>query len=72
MKISIDKDKCIKCGLCVSLCPKVFVLKEEGVEVIHKDENLGDKKNNKELTNDLEMAKAGCPNMAITIEEINR
>lgn len=28
MKIYIDKEKCIGCGACVSICPKVFVLKD--------------------------------------------
>jgi ferredoxin len=26
----VDKDKCIGCGLCVSLCPGVFAFDEEG------------------------------------------
>ena len=26
----VDKDKCIGCGLCVSLCPDVFELGEDG------------------------------------------
>lgn len=26
----VDREKCIGCGLCVSLCPKVFELDEEG------------------------------------------
>jgi len=27
MKVLIDKEKCIGCGLCESLCGKVFVMK---------------------------------------------
>ncbi len=69
MKISIDKDKCIKCGLCASICPEVFVLKEDGIEVIHKEESLIDKKANKKLSDDLKMAETSCPVKAITIEE---
>jgi ferredoxin len=26
MKVKIDQDECIECGLCVSTCPDVFVL----------------------------------------------
>ncbi len=69
MKISIDKDKCIKCGLCASICPEVFVLKEDGIEIIHKDEGLVEKNTDKKLIEDLEMAETSCPVKAITIEE---
>ena len=24
MKVSVDKEKCISCGLCLSICPNVF------------------------------------------------
>jgi len=30
MKVTVDKDKCIGCGLCVSLAPKSFKLGEDG------------------------------------------
>ncbi len=30
MKVKVDQDKCIGCGLCVSLAEEVFVLNEEG------------------------------------------
>lgn len=28
MKVKVDKEKCIGCGLCESICPKVFVMKD--------------------------------------------
>jgi len=29
MKVKVDKNKCIGCGACESICPEVFVLKNE-------------------------------------------
>jgi len=28
MKIKIDKQKCLGCGVCINLCPEVFELKD--------------------------------------------
>lgn len=28
MKIKIDKEKCLGCGVCINLCPEVFELKD--------------------------------------------
>ena len=30
MKVSVDKSKCIGCGACVSVCPEVFELGDDG------------------------------------------
>mgnify|MGYP002814640712 CR=1 FL=1 len=32
VKIKVDKEKCIGCGACVSVCPKAF--KMEGVKAV--------------------------------------
>lgn len=30
MKVAVDQDTCIGCGSCVSICPDVFQLNDEG------------------------------------------
>lgn len=30
MKAYVDKDTCISCGLCPSLCPEVFEMEDDG------------------------------------------
>ncbi len=37
MKVEVDREKCIGCGLCVSLCSEVFELKE-GKSSVKKEE----------------------------------
>lgn len=34
-KVSIDRDACIGCGLCVSVMPEVFEFDEEGKARVH-------------------------------------
>lgn len=56
MKVSIDKKKCIGCGACVSICPKVFVLKDgKAVAKANTNENCAKE------------AKNSCPVEAIKI-----
>ena len=59
MAFRIDKDKCIGCGQCVSICEDVFNFNDEGLaEVIEtpiKEEYLEDATN----------AKESCPTEAI-------
>ena len=33
MKIKIDKQKCLGCGICIKLCPEVFELKDGKSEI---------------------------------------
>ncbi len=39
--INIDQEKCIGCGLCVSLCPKVFQLGDDGKAQVISQETEG-------------------------------
>lgn len=39
MKIKIDQDTCIGCGSCVSVCPEVFELDENGKAFLKNSKN---------------------------------
>ena len=58
-KVSVDKDKCLGCGLCVSLCPEVFELGEDGKSWVK----------NPQGTCNLEEVVTGCPVEAISLGE---
>lgn len=61
LKAFVDKDKCIGCGLCESLCPDIFKIEDDGLAVAI-DEELSD--------SDLDCAKdaeAQCPVEAISV-----
>lgn len=63
MKAFVDKDLCIGCGLCESICPKVFKMNDEGLaEAINDDLDAEQAEGAKE-------AEAECPVNAIKTEE---
>ncbi|MGN0639697.1 MAG: ferredoxin [Oscillospiraceae bacterium] len=37
MKIEIDRDGCIGCGLCAEICPEVFRIAEDGLSTVIPD-----------------------------------
>ncbi|MDP2946740.1 MAG: ferredoxin [Nanoarchaeota archaeon] len=37
VKISVDKNKCIGCGSCVAICPKIFTMKD-GKAIVKKND----------------------------------
>lgn len=58
MQVRVDQNKCIGCGLCVSLCPKVFKLGNDGKShVISK----------KVVDCDIKEAIESCPVEAISL-----
>ncbi len=60
MKVTINRDECIGCGACVSMCPDVFSLDEENKAVV----------SNVEGSNcDLKAVAESCPVGVINVEE---
>jgi ferredoxin len=63
MKVTIDKDLCIDCGVCESLVPEVFSINDEGItEVILSPVP-------EELQDAVREAAEECPTEAIIIDE---
>jgi len=58
-KYQINKEKCIGCGYCTSVCPEVFELGEDGKSKIKEGADL---EKNKGC---IKEAKEGCPAGAI-------
>ena len=57
--VSVDKEKCIGCGLCSSTCPEVFEMGEDGKAHVKEGKEDSDKDCVKE-------AAKNCPTSAIS------
>ena len=64
-KLHVDNNKCIGCGLCVSMNEDHFEFNDEGVSTVKIPEVTPEEKN------DLLTVVESCPVGAITIEEEN-
>lgn len=64
-KLHVDSNKCIGCGLCVSMNEEHFEFNDEGVSTVKIAEVTPEEKN------DLLTVVESCPVGAITIEEEN-
>lgn len=62
MKAEIDRDGCISCGLCASMCPKVFRMGDDGTAEVYVDSIPAE-----EETSAVE-ARDGCPVAVISVE----
>lgn len=61
-EVKVDKDKCIGCGLCVSIAEEVFEMGEDG-----KAKLVGGYKKNKGNEGKMKEAIDSCPVCAITL-----
>jgi ferredoxin len=59
MKVKVNKEACIGCGACVSICPEVFSFNDEGYSEAVKD-NVSDEHKEK-----VKEAIESCPTEAI-------
>ncbi|MFC1514989.1 ferredoxin [Candidatus Omnitrophota bacterium] len=59
-KIVVDESKCVGCGLCVTNCPEIFELNDEGIAVVKSSDSN---------SCDIKDTASQCPVEAITIEE---
>ena len=64
MKFNIDKDLCIICGACQSICDEIFTIEDDGYAVA-KDVNVKDE----EIKESAIEAMEGCPTNAISKKE---
>ncbi len=64
VKVSVNREKCIGCGLCISLVPDVFEMDEEGKSKVKMEEI-----NDEDLLKEVRRAAESCPVGAIEIKE---
>lgn len=55
MKIILDREKCISCGSCASVCPKYFKMGRDG-----KAELVGQKKTLEEGVEEVDIKEKSC------------
>ncbi|AQR92815.1 MULTISPECIES: ferredoxin [Clostridium] len=63
MKPKVDKDTCIACGLCPSICPECFDMQDDGKAGAIVDEVPSDAEDS------AKEAEESCPVNAIEVEE---
>ena len=64
MKVKVNKDACIGCGACQSLCDQVFEIEDDGLSSTKKEEVTDEQEKD-----DVREAAESCPTGAIEVEE---
>lgn len=62
MKAVVDKETCIGCGLCESICPEIFKMDDDG-KAVASDKDIGE-----DLKEGARDAEAQCPVGAIKVD----
>ena len=64
MKLSVDKNKCIGCGVCVDVADQALEIKDGHASPIEKADL-----SNKEISESVNMAMEVCPMQAISLSK---
>ena len=62
MKVTINREGCISCGLCAETCPEVFRIVEDGLAEVHHSPSADTEEHTRE-------AADNCPVQVIKTEE---
>lgn len=62
LKVYVESESCIGCGLCVSLCPDVFKMNDSGKSEVKTNELSS-------LESEVKQCAESCPVNAIKIEK---
>lgn len=62
MKATVDRDTCIGCGVCPSVCPEVFEMDDEDIAIVKVDEIPA------EVEDSAKEAEESCPVDAISVK----
>lgn len=65
MNAKIDRDNCIGCALCTSICPAVFEMADDGLAQVYTDPVPAQEEDN------ALSASASCPVSVISVEQAN-
>ena len=63
MKAKVDRDTCIGCELCTTICPEVFEMDDEQIATVIADPVPAN------VEDTAKEAEDSCPTSAITVEE---
>ena len=63
MEVKVNKEKCIGCGYCASVCPEVFELGDDGKSKVKEGVDFSKYKEQ------IKEAKESCPAGAIEVKE---
>jgi len=72
MKVLINRENCIGCGVCEALCPEVFEIDEDGFSKIKEPYRKGGPERGEvgeHLKGCVEEASSSCPVSVITVED---